>query len=186
MPESGGPVLTLVYKVQPEEPLWTSERIWSDRSGRHLGICCPASRGRVCVRHQSAGDPPGGSKRTGAAHRLVPFDWRDIPLPCARPRRARLAKHDELAMMVVQRGLRAAHAGDVFQERSVIDADGHDEVWTLAGTSCPVVRRKRDNETATRRLPGGPVSEDAALGGDRVSFSPTQAHDPGLDRSRCD
>src|SRR5205085_979120 len=46
--------------------------------------------------------------------------------------------------------------------------------------------KEKEYETAAHSLPGGPVSEDAAPGGGRVSFSPAQVHDSWLDRSRCD
>src|SRR6266487_924993 len=100
MSESGDSVLTWVYKAQPEVPLRSSERVWSARIGRVLWICRPASQRRVWVRPQPDGFPPSGSKRPGAAHRLVPLDWRDTLLPCARPRRERLPQHDELTVTV--------------------------------------------------------------------------------------
>src|SRR5579859_1844345 len=100
MPESGDPVLTWIYEAQPEAPLRSSERVWSSRIGRVLWICRPASQRRVWVRPQPDGFPPGGSKGLGAPHRLVPFDWRDTPLPDARPRRARCPKRDELVVTV--------------------------------------------------------------------------------------
>src|SRR6266480_1041999 len=101
MSESGDSVLTWVYKAQPEVPLRSSERVWSARIGRVLWICRPASQRRVWVRPQPNGFPPSGSQRPGAAHGHVSFNWRDTSLPCTKPRRACLPKHDERALTEV-------------------------------------------------------------------------------------
>jgi len=48
---------------------------------------------------------------------------------------------------MTRRHMRTVHS---ILERSVTDADGHNEVWIEDPTSCPIGRKEREHETEAR------------------------------------